>query len=160
MQTSSLQADSSRYSAEDVQKILAIALGDSVDTVSGYQLSEMADELMIEPSVLARSIDAWQRTKYRQAEKRDRRKAFYRQQLIPFLALNTFLILLDISLSGTLTWAIYPLLGTGASLFMKPCRRSAQEREFNKIHSSCAGRLWLTPAATLCERLRSASDKC
>ena len=115
----------SQYSVEDAQKILAIALNNDADTVSAAQLQEMADELSIEPSVLASSVETWQQEKSDEKEKRVRRKAFYRKQLVPFLALNTFLILLDISLAGTITWAIYPLLGTGVSLFFKPCRKSA-----------------------------------
>ncbi|MEM6451235.1 MAG: 2TM domain-containing protein [Cyanobacteria bacterium P01_D01_bin.105] len=114
----------SSYSAADVQRILEIALSKSSDAVSPHQLQEMADELSIEPSVLVDSVEAWKLEKSREGKKRDRRKFFYRYQLTPFLALNTFLILLDISLAGTITWSIYPLLGTATSLFFKPCHSS------------------------------------
>ncbi|MFK8181899.1 MAG: 2TM domain-containing protein [Phormidesmis sp.] len=107
-----------------------IALNDAAETVSAVQLQEMADELSIEPSVLASAVSTWHRERTKAKEKRDRRKAFYRWQLIPFLALNTFLILLDISLAGTITWAIYPLLGTGISLFFNPCSQNSGTRLF------------------------------
>ncbi len=82
----------------------------------------MANELVIDDSALEQAITTWQTEQENQRQKRQRRQDFYQQQLLPYLGVNTFLILLNISIAGTLTWAIYPLLGWGVSLFFGPCK--------------------------------------
>lgn len=116
------------YSSEDVQQILAIAL--ERDTFSEVQLQEMAHELTIDDLALNGAITAWQTEKEKLYKKRQQRQSFYRYQLLPYLAANTFLILLNVSISGAITWAIYPLLGWGISLFFGPCK-TFNERVFS-----------------------------
>lgn len=113
------QANTQRYSSEDVQQILTIAMGKaslSSAQLSAEQLREMADELLIGETTLRHAIDEWYTHKVKEIEKQQQRKRFYRQELLPYLGVNTFLILLDISITGGITWSIYPLLGWGASL--------------------------------------------
>lgn len=119
------------YSSEDVQQILAIA--QNKDTFTKTQLQEMAQELVIDDSALEQAIATWQTEKESQRQKRQQRQIFYRQQLVPYLGVNTFLILLNISIAGTVTWAIYPLLGWGISLFFGPCK-SGNERWFSAAY--------------------------
>ncbi len=119
------------YSSEDVQQILMIA--QAKDTFSEAQLQEMAHELVIDDSALRQAIATWQIEKENQRQKRQQRQNFYRQQLLPYLGVNTFLILLNVSIAGTVTWAIYPLLGWGISLFFGPCK-SRHEKRFLAIH--------------------------
>ena len=108
------------YSSEDVQQILAIA--QNKDTFSKAQLQEMAHELVIDDLALEQAIATWQTDKEKQYKKRQHRQDFYRQQLLPYLAVNTFLVLLNVSTAGTITWAIYPLLIWGISLFFGSCK--------------------------------------
>ena len=114
------------YGADDVQRILAIALDErsrSDATFSSVALSDMAQELGLNDSDLAQAIKVWRSEKGLAAkkaaetlQKQRQRQRFYRWELMPYLAVNTFLLLLNFSLAGAITWAIYPLLGWGLGL--------------------------------------------
>jgi len=99
------------FSAEDVQQILTMAM--TRNTSSRAQLDEMASELSIDSSTLAYAVDAWHQKKAQLRQKQQRRQQFYRYELLPYIAVNAFLIALNISIAGTITWAMYPLLGWG-----------------------------------------------
>lgn len=105
------------YDAEDIQQILAIAM--AKDIVKESQLKEMAAELSVDDASLQYAIDAWQQQKVAAQKKHRQRQRFYRWSLFPYLAVNTFLIVLNISIAGTVTWAIYPLLGWGVGLLLE-----------------------------------------
>ncbi|MEL6157633.1 MAG: 2TM domain-containing protein [Cyanobacteria bacterium J06627_32] len=104
------------YSTEDVKQILAIAMGR--ESSSELQLREMAQDLSIDDADLNYAMEAWTLEKTQQREKRQRRQRFYRYELMPYLAVNTLLIGINISVAGAITWAIYPLLGWGAGLLL------------------------------------------
>ena len=122
---SNLSSSADGYSAEDVQRILAIAMEPS-ETFSDASLSEMAQELAIDDVTLQRAVQTWRVSSNQekaQAEKLDaqrrRKQQFYRQSLLPYLAVNSFLVILNVSLCGAITWAIYPLLGWGLAVAME-----------------------------------------
>lgn len=119
------------YSTEDVKQILAIAMGR--ESSSELQLREMAQDLSIDDADLNYAMEAWTLEKTQQREKRQRRQRFYRYELMPYLAVNTLLIGINISVAGAITWAIYPLLGWGAGLLLldgtlATCRRRPSNR--------------------------------
>lgn len=109
------------YSSEDVQQILQRALTrKQTDSFSRDQLLEMASELGISTDVLQAAELEWQSNRDQEHERKAfnafRRRAF-KAHLIPFLAVNTFLIVLNLITSPGYFWAIFPLLGWGLGLF-------------------------------------------
>jgi len=108
------------YRSDDVQQILQRSLEQrQTDTYSWEQLLEMGAELDLSPEALKVAEQAWltQRTTEQEQQrlKAKRRRAF-NTHLIPFLAVNTFLITLNLVTTPLSFWAIYPLLGWGLGL--------------------------------------------
>ncbi len=112
---------SNSYRSEDVQEILQRALiRKQAGEYSREQLVEMATELGITPEILQEAEQEWLAQRDEMRERRlfnaYRRKKF-RAHLIPFLAVNTFLVLINLVAGGGV-WAIYPILGWGLGLFL------------------------------------------
>jgi hypothetical protein len=109
------------YRSDDVQQILQKALAKKQEgEFSREQLSEMASELGISPEMLQSAEQEWQaqqsKDKQRQTFNRFRRQAF-KAHLIAYLAVNVFLIAINLLTSPRYFWAIYPILGWGLGLF-------------------------------------------
>jgi hypothetical protein len=109
------------YDSEDVEKILQIALTRKHEgEFSREQLLEMASELGISASVLEKTEQKWLIQQKEERSRRkfntSRRKSFW-GHLVSFLAVNLFLILLNLITSPSYFWAIFPLLGWGLGLF-------------------------------------------
>ncbi|NEZ64239.1 hypothetical protein D0962_15815 [Leptolyngbyaceae cyanobacterium CCMR0082] len=109
------------YSAERVQQILVTAMGQrQEDGFSRSQLIEMATDLGISPEVLQQAEQTLQQVPVpkqsvsMQASKRQK----FQQSLKTYAVVNAFLLALNVTLSGTITWAIYPLLGWGLGLLL------------------------------------------
>ncbi|MBD2505873.1 MULTISPECIES: 2TM domain-containing protein [unclassified Nostoc] len=109
------------YDSEDVQKILEIALTRKQEgEFSREQLIEMASELGISSDILEKTEKKWL---VQQEEERSRRtfNTFRRRAFlghcVSFLAVNLFLILLNLITSPGYFWAIFPALGWGLGLF-------------------------------------------
>lgn len=105
------------YTAADVQQILALAMGPA-DVSSEAQLQEMAAELSIDDVALQHAIKTWRVQQRLHRAKQLRRSHFYRQRLLPYVAVNLLLIGINVATVGTVTWAIYPLLGWGGGLLL------------------------------------------
>ena len=109
------------YRSEDVQEILqrALVLKQS-GAYSREQLVEMATELGISPETLQDAEQEWLAQRDGARERRlfnaYRRKKF-RAHLIPYLAVNTFLVLINLTTDRSYFWAIFPILGWGLGLF-------------------------------------------
>lgn len=108
------------YSSEDVQQILQRAMADRQRQEFSYpQLAEMAAELDISSDLLQASEQEWltnrEELAKRQAAKAFRRKGF-KAHLISYLAVNTFLVLLNLLTCPKNFWAIYPVTGWGLGL--------------------------------------------
>ena len=116
-QENSRQENSRQYSSEDVQQIVAIATRGQEHFSPAY-LQEMAQELAIDSEVMDRAIETWESQKAQQLKKQQKRQRFYRFELLPYLAVNTFLLMLNFAIAGTITWAIYPLVGWGLGLLL------------------------------------------
>lgn len=113
-----------RYSAEHVQQILVAAMEQGeADGFSRSQLVEMATDLGISPDALSQAEQAHQELPAQSAPEPNRQD--FRQQLRTYVVVNIFLLALNFTLSGTITWAIYPLLGWGLGLLLpaklSPC---------------------------------------
>ena len=120
-----------RYSTEQVQQILVTAMGQRQDDgFSRSQLTEMATDLGIPPEVLQQAEQTLQQVPVPkqsisiQGSKRQK----FQQSLKTYGVVNAFLLALNFILSGTITWAIYPLLGWGLGLLLpeefSPCTKT------------------------------------
>lgn len=110
------------YTAEDVQAILAEALAlQASDRFTRSQLLEMAAEMNISADLLDQVEQNWRQRQQHQAQEQARKQKqqrLLRQQLITYAVVNGGLILLNIATAGTVTWAIFPLLGWGLGLLL------------------------------------------
>ncbi|MBN3963575.1 2TM domain-containing protein [Nostoc sp. NMS8] len=109
------------YDFEDVEQILQKALTrKDKGEFSREQLLEMASELGISSKMLEATEQKWlaQREEERLRHRFNtfRRRAFW-THVISFLAVNLFLILLNLITSPSYFWAIFPVLGWGLGLF-------------------------------------------
>ncbi|MCP6760359.1 MAG: 2TM domain-containing protein [Fischerella sp. CENA71] len=109
------------YDSEDIQQILQMALAQKQEgEFSREQLVEMACELNISPQMLEKAEQKWLTQRSEQHRRRAfnnfRRKGFS-AHLISFLAVNSFLILLNLFTSPSYFWAVFPLLGWSLGLF-------------------------------------------
>ncbi|MEM7067101.1 MAG: 2TM domain-containing protein [Cyanobacteria bacterium P01_B01_bin.77] len=118
-----------RYSTEEVQQILAQAMEQSQqEGFSRSQLEDMADDLGISSAALLQAEQTCQELSpsASSATQPPTQQAF-RQQLRTYAVVNAFLLVLNFTLSGSITWAIYPLLGWGLSLLLpvqySPCTK-------------------------------------
>lgn len=128
------------YRSEDVQQILQRAMARQQEgEFSQQQLLEMASELNISADTLQFAEQEWlarrQETQERQAFNAQQRKGF-RAHLIPYLAVNTSLVLLNLVTSPTHFWAVYPLTGWGLGLALHG-RCAYQIKGDRKGHSKC-----------------------
>ena len=110
------------YSSDDVQKILQLAMArKQEESFSSKQLSEMATELGISAQLLKTAEQEWsieaKSCKEKQARREIMRRGF-KGNLISFLAVNTFLVVLNLTTTPRDFWAIYPISGWGLGLFM------------------------------------------
>lgn len=111
-----------RYSAEDVQEILASAASlEPQAAFSEEQLREMASELNISPEVLQQAEQDWRRQKNERQERARitrKRQGQFREHLGVYVAVNAGMFLLDWTIDGDITWAFYPLLAWGLGLVL------------------------------------------
>jgi Flp pilus assembly protein TadB len=109
------------YHSEEVQQILQIALTHKQEKeFSREQLIEIASELDISTEALQSAEQEWsiQRTEaQRQHMLNTRQRKEFKSHLTNFIAVNIFLVLLNLVISPLYFWAIFPLLGWGLSLF-------------------------------------------
>jgi 2TM domain len=110
-----------RYSSEDVQQILQRAMATSQDEgFSPAQLQEMANEVGIAPETLKVAEREWlaeREASRQQQESTKRRRRAFTAHLIPYLAVNTSLIVLNLVTTPRYFWAFYPISGWGLGLF-------------------------------------------
>ncbi|MEH2450351.1 2TM domain-containing protein [Nostoc sp.] len=109
------------YDSEDVQQILQRALTRKQEgEFSREQLVEMASELGISSNILETTEQKWSDQQEEEGSRRTfntfRRRDFW-AHFVSFLAVNLFLILLNLITSPSYFWAIFPVLGWGLGLF-------------------------------------------
>lgn len=136
------------FHAEDVQQILQRAMNRHQEGVfSEQQLTEMATELGISPATLRVAQQEWlqdrETLKQQQVVENRRRKGFI-AHLIPYIAVNTFLILLNLVTTPKYFWAVYPLLGWGLGLSLHAsCIYFPKEEKSVRSLGSSAQKLWV-----------------
>ncbi|MEM7713017.1 MAG: 2TM domain-containing protein [Cyanobacteria bacterium P01_A01_bin.68] len=132
------------YSSDDVQKILQLAMKrKEEESFSGKQLSDMAAELGISSELLKTAEQEWliqtKASKEQQARRKIMRRGF-KAHLISFVAVNVFLVILNLSTTPSDFWAIYPISGWGLGLFMhhfKISRWSENPQDMQQSYIGC-----------------------
>lgn len=107
------------YRAEDAQAILGIAIAQHTEDgeLTRTQLLEIAEELGISALTLAEAEQKWQ---LQQLEESDRtafnefRTQRFQSHLVRFMVINSMVVLVNLRVSGTVSWALYLLLAWGA----------------------------------------------
>ena len=117
-----------RYSTEEVQDILVRAMEKShQEGFSRSQLEEMAADIGISSDALAWAEQDCQElaTPAQSNTIQKSKRSYFFQRFRTYAVVNVFLLALNLALSGTITWAIYPLLGWGMGLLLpeqlSPC---------------------------------------
>ncbi|MEH1842028.1 MAG: 2TM domain-containing protein [Nostoc sp.] len=109
------------YNSEDVQKILQIALARKQEGgFSREQLIEMASELGISDDILKTTEKKWlaqQEEEHLQSTFNTFRRKGFKAHFVSFVAVNLFLIILNLITSPNYFWAIFPVLGWGLGIF-------------------------------------------
>lgn len=131
------------YSSDDVQKILQLAMTNKQEeSFSEKQLSEMAAELGISAELVKKAEQELLTQSKANQEKLARREVMrrgFRANLISYVAVNIFLIVLNLATTPRNFWAIYPLSGWGLGLFMHNLKISRLEENPQDMQQSCIG---------------------
>ncbi|MGD1951509.1 MAG: 2TM domain-containing protein [Leptolyngbyaceae cyanobacterium] len=124
-----------RYSTEQVQQILVSAMGQSEqEGFSRSQLEEMATDLGISLDTLKQAEGSLQEMPTAvQTTAIQSPKQQLRQWLRTYIIVNIFLLALNFTLSGAITWAVYPLLGWGLGLLLFKDASSCAKTEYNSL---------------------------
>ena len=109
------------YNSEQMQQILQKAFArQQQGEVSREQIIEIASELGVSSASLQAAEQEWLIQEL-EVKKRQRfnaqRRGEFKSQLVYFIGVNGFLIVLNLLTSPGYFWAIFPLLGWGLSLF-------------------------------------------
>ena len=122
---------SKTYSNEAVQQILREAtMIQKNNDISEQQLIEIASEVGISEATLQKAEQVWSKQQKAQEKQTKRRQAFIRFNLIPYLTLSIFLVLLNLVTSPRCFWSIYPILGWGLGVTIDGSRAfSAREKK-------------------------------
>ncbi|MBF2014270.1 MAG: 2TM domain-containing protein [Rivularia sp. T60_A2020_040] len=128
------------YSSDDVQRILQLAMArKQQESFSEKQLSEMATELGISPELLeSAKLESLAQAKIQQKQQTRRkiRLQGFKAHLISFVAVNTFLVVLNLMTTPRYFWAIYPISGWGLGLFMHHVAINRLNEKFPDIQKS------------------------
>jgi hypothetical protein len=110
------------YNAEEMQQILEVAFRQKQKgEYTREQIIEIASELGVSSESLQAAEQEWLKNnvevKKEQMSNSQQRKDF-KSHLFAFLAINGFLVLLNLVVSPGNFWAIYPILGWGLGLLL------------------------------------------
>jgi 2TM domain len=111
------------YRSDDVQQILQRAMARKQEgEFSHEQLLEMASELGISADNLQIAEQEWLAQRGEIQERKEFDAALregLKSHFFSYLAVNTFLLLLNLVTDQTISWALYPLLGWGLGLLLQ-----------------------------------------
>ena len=110
------------YNSEEMQQILEVAFRRKQQgEYTREQIIEIASELGVSSESLQAAEQEWLKNnvevKKEQMSNSQQRKDF-KSHLFAFLAINGFLVLLNLVVSPGNFWAIYPILGWGLGLLL------------------------------------------
>jgi len=110
------------YSKNEVDRILRRALEKSSskgDLLSETEILRIAEELGIEENQVRIAMQEDDKiTQFENAKimwKRKKKREFY-QHLVSYSIVNSFIVGINIFLEGSISWAIFPILGWGVGL--------------------------------------------
>ena len=106
----------SHYSTTAAQQILSQAAQNHSDVPFTWEhIVAMGVELGLSPDTLATAEQQWQKEQqcphYQQTQRHQ-----WRRQFRQYLCVNALLVTINLLVCGTLTWAIWPIIGWGAGL--------------------------------------------
>jgi 2TM domain len=109
------------YHSEDVQEILQLAMARKAEgrEFSRQQLWEMGAELGIAPEAIAQAEKLWMQESEKQQTQQtlnNQRLRKFQTHLFFYVAINTFLVIIDLMTGNGLDWAFWPILGWGLGL--------------------------------------------
>ncbi len=110
------------YNSEEMQQILEVAFRRKQQgEYTREQIIEIASELGVSSESLQTAEKEWLtkniEVKQEQMSNSQQRKGF-KSHLFIFIAINTFLVILNLLVSPGYFWAIYPILGWGLGLLL------------------------------------------
>ncbi|MFN9616840.1 MAG: 2TM domain-containing protein [Dolichospermum sp.] len=110
------------YNSEEMQQILEVAFKRKQQgEYTREQIIEIASELGVSSESLQAAEQEWlkndAKVKKEQMSHSQQRKEF-KSHLFAFMAINGFLVLLNLGVSPGYFWAIYPMLGWGLGLLL------------------------------------------
>lgn len=110
------------YNSEEMQQILEVAFRRKQQgEYTREQIIEIASELGVSPESLQAAEKEWLtkniEVKQEQISNSQQRKGF-QSHLFIFIAINAFLVILNLLVSPGYFWAIYPILGWGLGLLL------------------------------------------
>jgi hypothetical protein len=110
------------YNSEEMQQILEVAFRQKQKgEYTREQIIEIASELGVSSESLQAAEQEWLKNnvevKQEKMSNSQQRKGF-KSHLFTFLAINGFLVLLNLVVSPGYFWAIYPILGWGLGLLL------------------------------------------
>ncbi|MDB9529187.1 2TM domain-containing protein [Oscillatoria sp. CS-180] len=131
-------ARSQQYSPEAVQGILSKALElRSQEKYSAQQLAEMATELNVTPELLKQAEADWRsqqiETASRQAKSAERQRN-RRDSWLKYLAGSALLVGINVATAGTVTWAVFPVMGWGLGVVFGDCDQPCSKSHSSKSH--------------------------
>ncbi|MEO1620682.1 MAG: 2TM domain-containing protein [Cyanobacteria bacterium J06632_3] len=113
----------SQYSAAAAEQILNQAMQDAAAANFSWEtLLSMGTELGISPAALSAAEQRWREERQQQQQRRQRQRQ-RRQQVQLYLGVNILLVIINILICGQITWAIWPIIGWGASLVLPQCSK-------------------------------------
>lgn len=132
---------SRRYSQAAVQAILSQALqARATEDFSRVQLEEMAADLSIDLPLLEQAEQQWQQAEAA-TQQCQRRLVARRRAWVTYGLSSVGMIALNIATAGTITWAIYPVLGWGLGLALDGygCQQKRQGKgDAPQLNASCS----------------------
>lgn len=110
------------YNSEEMQQILEVAFRRKQQgEYTREQIIEIASELGVSPESLQTAEKEWLtkniKVKQEQMSNGQQRKGF-KSHLLIFIAINAFLVILNLVVTPGYFWAIYPILGWGLGLLL------------------------------------------
>jgi Zn-dependent peptidase ImmA (M78 family) len=110
------------YNSEEMQQILEVAFRRKQQgEYTREQIIEIASELGVSSESLQAAEQEWLKNnvevKKEQMSNNQQRKGF-KSHLFTFMAINGFLVILNLVVSPGYFWAIYPMLGWGLGLLL------------------------------------------
>lgn len=130
------------YSQEDIQAILHLAIANhhQAEELSRQQLWEIAAELDISNSNILAAEKSWLEKKASDQQRSEFnlvRRQNFKQKLTKYAIVNTFLLVFNFMLVGSLSWSLYILLFWGLGVALNGWRAyqtsgEAYERAFQR----------------------------